>query len=41
MQKSKYFQIAGDFAKPIENLIPQETLDAIKKEVSLTNFLIS
>ncbi|MBR1605759.1 MAG: CvpA family protein [Alphaproteobacteria bacterium] len=32
MQKSKYFQIAGDFAKPIENLIPQETLDAIKKK---------
>ena len=31
MQKSKYFQIAGEFAKPIENLIPQETLDVIKK----------
>ena len=32
MQKSKYFQLAGEFAKPIENLIPQETLDIIKKK---------
>jgi len=32
MQKSKYFKIAGNFAKPIENLIPQETLDVIKKK---------
>lgn len=32
MQKSKYFKIAGNFAKPIESLIPQETLDIIKKK---------
>lgn len=32
MQKSKYFQKAGEFAKPIENMIPQETLDIIKKK---------
>jgi len=32
MQKSKYFQLAGEFAKPIENLIPQETLDIIKEK---------
>lgn len=32
MRKSKYFQIAGSFAKPIENLIPQETLDVIKEK---------
>lgn len=32
MQKSKYFQLAGEFAKPIEGLIPQETLDLIKKK---------
>lgn len=32
MQKSKYFQKAGEFAKPIESLIPQETLDIIKKK---------
>lgn len=32
MQKSKYFQLAGEFAKPIEKLIPQETLDIIKKK---------
>lgn len=32
MQKSKYFQLAGEFAKPIEGLIPQETLDTIKKK---------
>ncbi len=34
LQKSKYFNIAGDFAKPIENLIPQETLDIIKKKTT-------
>ena len=32
MQKSKYFQKAGEFAKPIETMIPQETLDIIKKK---------
>lgn len=34
MQKSKYFQKAGEFAKPIENLIPQETLDMIKEKTN-------
>ena len=32
MQKSKYYQIAGSFAEPVEKLIPQETLDMIKKK---------
>lgn len=30
LTKSKYFQVAGKFAKPLEELIPQETLDLIK-----------
>ena len=30
LTKSKYFNIAGEFAKPIEGLIPQNTLDIIK-----------
>lgn len=39
LKKSKYFQIAGNFAEPIEKLIPKDTLDAIKEktfEVGLT-----
>ena len=32
LKKSKYYQLAGEFAKPIEGLIPQETLDTIKKK---------
>ena len=32
IQKSKYFRIAGNFAQPIEDLIPQETLDLIKSK---------
>ena len=28
--KSKYYNLAGTFAEPIENLIPKETLDIIK-----------
>lgn len=34
LKKSKYFQIAGGFAAPIENLIPKDTLDAIKEKTS-------
>ena len=36
-KNSRYFQLAGEFAQPIENLIPRETLDTIRnkaKEVS-------
>ncbi len=32
LTESKYFQIAGSFAKPLEDLIPQETLDMIKEK---------
>ena len=31
-KESKYFNIAGDFAKPIENLIPEDTLEAIRNK---------
>ncbi len=34
LKKSKYFQIAGNFAEPIEKLIPKDTLDAIKEKTS-------
>ena len=40
MQESKYFNIAGSFAKPIENLIPESTLAKIRdktREVSGTD----
>lgn len=30
LAKSKYYNLAGTFAKPIEKMIPQETLDMIK-----------
>ena len=32
LRGSKYFQIAGSFAKPLEEMIPQETLDLIKEK---------
>lgn len=32
LTKSKYFQIAGSFAKPIENLIPESTLKIIREK---------
>lgn len=32
LTKSKYFQIAGSFAKPLEDLIPEETLQLIKEK---------
>ncbi len=31
LQDSKYFQLAGTFAKPIEDLIPEETLSEIRE----------
>ena len=34
LRRSKYFQIAGNFAEPIEKLIPKDTLDAIKEKTS-------
>lgn len=34
LKKSKYFQIADNFAEPIEKLIPKDTLDAIKEKTS-------
>ena len=33
-KNSKYFQLAGEFAEPIENLIPKETLDSIKEKAA-------
>lgn len=30
--KSKYYKVAGSFAKPLENMIPQETLKLIKDQ---------
>ena len=33
-KQSKYFQLAGSFAEPIEKLIPKDTLDAIKEKTS-------
>ena len=31
-KNSRYFQLAGEFAQPIENLIPRETLDTIRNK---------
>lgn len=31
LRESKYFNIAGEFAKPIEGLIPESTLEAIRE----------
>ena len=33
---SRYFSLAGDFAEPIEHLIPEETLNKIKEKSSST-----
>lgn len=30
--KSKYYQLAGKFAKPLEEMLPKETLDLIKEK---------
>ena len=32
--KSRYYNIAASFAKPLENMIPQETLNLIKEQTS-------
>lgn len=32
LTESKYFQVAGSFAKPLEELIPEETLKLIKEK---------
>ena len=32
--KSRYYTLAGSFAKPLENMIPQETLKLIKNQTS-------
>ena len=31
LTESKYYQLAGSFAKPLEEMIPQETLDLMKE----------
>lgn len=36
-KESKYYQLAGKFAKPIESLIPQATLDDIRKKAKDLN----
>lgn len=36
-KNSKYFNLAGEFATPIENLIPKETLDMIRKKTDDMN----
>ncbi len=35
LRESKYFQIAGTFAKPLENLIPESTLKIIHEKTKL------
>ncbi len=35
LRESKYFQIAGSFAKPIENLIPEHTLKIIHEKTKI------
>lgn len=34
LSKSKYFELAGKFAKPIEELIPEETIKLIKEKTT-------
>ena len=36
-KESKYFQLAGEFAKPIEGLIPEETKDLIRTKKLIEN----
>jgi hypothetical protein len=35
LTESKYYQLAGSFAKPLEEMIPQETLDLIKEKTQM------
>ncbi len=37
LRGSKYFQIAGSFAKPIEELIPESTLELIREKTQQVN----
>ena len=37
LQESKYYTLAGTFAEPIEQLIPEETLEKIKNSSFLSN----
>lgn len=37
LKDSKYYQLAGKFAKPIEGLIPEATLDGIRKKAQEIN----
>ena len=37
LTESKYYQLAGSFAKPLEDMIPQETLDLIKEKTKALN----
>lgn len=37
LKESRYFQLAGKFAKPIESLIPQDTLDSIREKAQKIN----
>ncbi|MCQ2741160.1 MAG: CvpA family protein [Alphaproteobacteria bacterium] len=35
LKESRYYQLAGSFAKPLEDMIPQETLDLIKEKTKI------
>lgn len=35
LTKSKYYQLAGKFAKPLEEMIPEETLNLIKEKTKV------
>lgn len=35
LTESKYYQLAGSFAKPLEDLLPQETMDMIKTKTQV------
>lgn len=37
LTESKYYQLAGSFAKPLEEMIPEETLNMIKEKTKAMN----
>lgn len=37
LTESKYYRLAGSFAKPLEEMLPQETLDLIKEKTKSFN----
>lgn len=41
LKESKYYNLAGSFAKPLEDLIPQETLDKIKEQANAMSEKVS